>query len=273
MQSGQAWKMGHMGVISDYSDGTAQISFTLRDSSGEILARRAGERVFYAASTIKLAVAVAVIEEIEAGSLAWTQVVPATHTFVSATGASFSIADDPDEVDDEIPEVGTPMSVRQLLDAMIERSSNEATNMLLGLIGIPRVQRSCREHGMSSLHIERLIGDIAARNRGLPNEVTTDDLSKLMLEAVRGDWAARSDTEILRQALSRQRYATIASEVPRGMAWGSKSGFVDGIEHDVAFIGDPDSTDLRVLAVCSRGYAPDAAQEAIRAVAAALIGE
>lgn len=262
-----------MSVISDYSDGTPQISFTMRDSLGEILARRAGERLFYAASTIKLAVAMAVIEEIEAGHLAWEQTVPATHTFVSAAGGIFSLADDPDEADNEIPEVGTPMSVRELLDAMIDRSSNEATDMLLGLIGIPRVQRLCREQGMLRLHIERLIGDVAARDRGLPNEVTTDDLSMLMLEAVHSDWAGCGNIGILRRALSRQRYAVIAGELPQGMAWGSKSGSVDGIEHDVAFIGDPDSDDVRVLAVCTRGYAPNDAHEAIRAVAAALLGD
>ncbi|MCH4209345.1 serine hydrolase [Bifidobacterium sp.] len=262
-----------MSTASDYSDGTPQISFTLRDSAGNALARRAGERIFYAASTIKLAVAMAAIEEIGAGRLTWKQTVPATHTFESAAGGTFSLADDPEEADNEIPEAGTPMSVRELLDAMIDRSSNEATDMLLGLIGIPRVQRLCKEQGMHRLHIERLIGDIAARNRGLPNEVTTDDLSKLMLAAVHGDWSAHNDIEVLRQALSRQRYAVIASELPHGVAWGSKSGSVDGIEHDVAFVGDPDSADLRVLAVCTRGYAPDDAHEAIRAVAAAALGD
>lgn len=260
-----------MPLISDYSDGTAIISFTLRDAAGHVLASRNGDTVYYAASTIKLAVAMAVIEEVDAGNLSWEQTLPATHEFTSAKGGIFSLADDEEEVDTEFPTVGAPMSVRDLVEIMIDRSSNEATNMLLGLIGIPRVQHLCAEFGMKKLHIERLIGDLAARDSGTPNEVTTDELSSLMLEAVRGDWTSVENRTFLREALSRQRYDVIATELPAGTAWGSKSGSVDGIEHDAAYIYDPDSDDLLVLAICTRGYEEQPAQEAIRAVASAAL--
>lgn len=260
-----------MPLISDYSDGTAIISFTLRNADGDVLASRNGGTVYYAASTIKLAVAMAVIEEIDAGHVYWDQMLAATHEFMSARGGFFSLADDEDEVDTEFPPDGSPMSVRDLVEIMIDRSSNEATDMLLGLIGIQRVQRLCAEFGMDRLHIERLIGDLAARDSGTPNEVTTDELSKLMLAAVRGDWTSAENRAFLRGALSRQRYDMIATELPSGTVWGSKSGSVEGIEHDVAYIGDPDSPDLLVLAVCTRGYEEQPAHEAIRAVAAAAL--
>ncbi|WP_314688493.1 serine hydrolase, partial [uncultured Bifidobacterium sp.] len=227
-----------MPVISDYSDGVGSVSFTLRDSSGRVLASRGGDVVYYAASTIKLAVAMAVIEEVEAGGLAWDRMVPCTHSFTSARGGVFSLAEDPDEMDAELPPDGTPISVRDLLEAMIDRSSNEATNMLLGLMGIPRVQRLCREQGMRLLHIERQIGDLAARDSGQPNEVTSDELSLLMLRGAGRGWNVdRGDLAFLRGALSRQRFAVIADVLPAGVPRGSKSGSVTGIEHDVAFIG------------------------------------
>lgn len=260
-----------MPLISDYSDGTAIISFTLRDAEGNVLASRNGDTVYYAASTIKLAVAMAIIEEIDAGHITWEQELPATHEFVSAKGGTFSLADDEDDVDVEFPTVGDPMSVRTLVEIMIDRSSNEATNMLLSLIGIPRVQQLCAEFGMNRLHIERLIGDLAARDSGTPNEVTTDELSALLLKAVRSNWTSRENRDFLRSALSRQRYDVIATELPSGTIWGSKSGSVDGIEHDVAYIHNPDSNDLLVLAICTRGYEEQPAQEAIRAVAAAAM--
>ena len=93
--------------------------------------------------------------------------------------------------------------MRDLVEIMIDRSSNEATNMLVGLIGIPRVQRLCETCGMRRLHIERLIGDLAARDHGSPNEVTTDELSSLMLQAPTGSWARPDHPAVLRRAVSR----------------------------------------------------------------------
>lgn len=261
-----------MPVIGDYSDGMGSVSFTLRDSSGRILASRGGDVVYYAASTIKLAVAMSVIEEVEARALSWDRTVPSTHSFTSACGGVFSLADDPDEMDAELPVDGTPISVRDLLEAMIDRSSNEATDMLLGLVGIPRVQRLCHEQGMRLLHIERQIGDLAARDMGQPNEVTSDELSLLLLHAVGCGWdVKRGDIAFLRGALSRQRFSVIADVLPPGVPWGSKSGSVTGIEHDVAFIGDPDADGLLVLAVCTRGYEEQPAHETIRSVASAVL--
>ena len=260
-----------MAITGDYSYGQGDISFTLRGGNDEVLASYHGDSVYYAASTIKLAVAMAVIQEVEKGRLSWDRTVPTTHEFISARGGTFSLADDPDECDTELDPVGTPISVHDLVEVMIDRSSNDATDMLLGLIGIPRVQQLCRTQGMSQLHIERQIGDLAARDQGLPNEVTTDDLSDLMFKAVHGTWCSPQGRAFLRGALSRQRYAVISDVLPQGMPWGSKSGSVTGIEHDVAFIGDPDGDHLLTLAICTRGYEAQPAKEAIRAVASAAL--
>ncbi|MEE8738250.1 MAG: serine hydrolase [Bifidobacterium sp.] len=262
-----------MAIAGDYSFGIGEISFTLRNRQGDVLARRKGDTIYYAASTIKLAVAMAVIQEVEAGSLSWERTVPSTHTFTSTRGGTFSLSDDPEEVDHDLPEDGTPISVRDLVEIMIDRSSNEATNMLVGLVGIPRVQRLCETCGMRRLHIERLIGDLAARDHGSPNEVTTDELSSLMLQATTGSWARPDNRAFLRQALSRQHFPVIAQTLPVGIPWGSKSGSVTGIEHDVAFIGDPDSPQLLVLAICTRGYDEQSAYEVMHAVSQALLSD
>lgn len=260
-----------MPIVNEYSDGTGIVAYALRDADGTVVSRRNSDVRMYAASTIKLAVAMAVIKQVDAGSLSWDETIPATHEFESGVGGRFSLLDQDDEYDKLFPAVGTPMSIRDLLEIMIDRSSNEATDMLLERIGLAAVQELCRECDMSLLHIERLIGDIAARAQGRPNEVTADELSALMLQAVHGDWTSREHRDVLRGALSRQVYPVIADELPAGTYWGSKSGSVTGIEHDCAFIGDPDGDDLLVLAVCTRGYEERPAQEIIRTVADAVL--
>ncbi len=260
-----------MGIVGDYSNGTCDISFTLRGCDGTIISQRRGEQVFYAASTIKLAVAMAVIQQIERGALDWEDTVPSTHRFTSARGETFSLADDPDEVDMELPPDGTAISVRGLLDAMITRSSNEATNMLIGIIGLPMIQRLCHDCHMQRLHVERQIGDLAARDFGTPNEVTTNDLSSLMFQAVSGTWAGEEYRSQLCGLLRRQRFPVIGDVLPSTAVWGSKSGDVVGIEHDVAFIADVGRAGALTLAICTRGYEPQAAHEAMHALAEALL--
>ena len=55
--------------------------------------------------------------------------------------------------------------------------------------------------------------------------------------------------------------------MPDHVPHGSKSGWVDGIRHDVAFVGPP-GPDALVVAVCTRGYAETDAEELLRAFGA-----
>jgi len=76
---------------------------------------------------------------------------------------------------------------------------------------------------------------------------------------------------VMVDTLRGQEYPRIAEVLPAGTVWGSKSGWVPGIEHDVAFVGEPGSPDLRVLAVCTRGYPGRDGRREIHRVAASLL--
>jgi beta-lactamase class A len=65
--------------------------------------------------------------------------------------------------------------------------------------------------------------------------------------------------------LGRQDDRQLTALVPDGVPFGSKSGWVDGIRHDVAFVGAP-GQDTLVVAVCTRGYDPANAEEALKAI-------
>src|SRR5699024_12639770 len=60
-----------------------------------------------------------------------------------------------------------------------------------------------------------------------------------------------------------QRIPVIARALRDGVRWGSKSGWVDGYRHDVAFVGDPEGEDLRQMAVMTAGLAPQEADARI----------
>ncbi|WP_206538630.1 serine hydrolase [Bifidobacterium biavatii] len=246
------------------------MSFTLRDAEGNVLRSYHGDRRYYAASTMKLVVGLAVLRLVDAGAIRLDDVRPATHVYESAVGGTFGF--DPDDVDPGFPAEGEPITVRDLFEIMIDRSCNEATNMLIAMTGYDALAATCALCRLRDMHVDRMIGDVAAaKATGIRNEVTTDDLSSLMLQIVRGDHLSRESTLLFRGALSRQQYAVIGPILPAGTPWGSKSGWVDGINHDVAFVGAPDSASLRILSVCTGGYGESQAHEAIRAVTSAVL--
>ena len=248
------------------------ISIALTDASGRVLFARDAERPYYAASTMKLAVLLAATSAVAEGRLSLEQELPVSRTFTGADGTPFVL--EGDHVDPELPPPGTPMTLAGHLDAMVTRSSNEATNTVMELVGIPAVAQVATACGV---RVERLIGDPAAVGTGLTNEVTATALTTLMHAVTTGVVPGRPEpvprhlVDLHVDLLERQTIAPIGAALPKGVRWGSKSGEVDGIRHDVAFVGEPGTDAVHHLAVCTQGLGEAAADEAIAALTEALV--
>src|SRR5699024_9570275 len=230
------------------------VSHCLLDARAEVLDADGAERPYYAASTIKLHVLLAALREAAGGRLDLSRTVPATRTFIGTDGAPFTLGGD--HLDPTHPAEGQPVAVRDLLRRMIDRSSNEATDHVVELVGLDAVAATIRALGLRNTRVERLIGDAAALRDGATNETSAADLALTMRAAVTADGLAPG-------GLRRQRIPVIARALRDGVRWGSKSGWVDGYRHDVAFVGDPDGEDLRLLAVMTAGLAPQQADARI----------
>lgn len=310
------------------------IAWALVDADGTVLAEHESARPFYAASTIKLHVLLAALHAADTGDLELDSTIPATRTFRGVDGAVFTLGGD--HLDPTHPADGTPIPVRELLVRMIDRSSNEATNAVIDLVGLDAVEAVIEELGLRATRVERRIGDAAAIARGLTNETCAADLAETMRRIVRreagvpagpcskaglvaGELETTAEAETLAgpgttaetetfvepgtprgsaapwgpkaparepgpgllspasiglalDALRAQQMRVILDALPEGLDAGSKSGEVDGFRHDVAFIGDPRSADLRCLAVMTSGIALAAADDAIRRTARELLG-
>ena len=263
-----------MPVLSDYSDGTPDVAFCLLRPDGSAAAARGADAAFYSASTIKLAVLLTVLQAVDRGELALETVLPARSTFTSVLPDGGGFGFPGDEADPGMPAAGTPMSLAAVLDRMITVSSNEATNMAVELVGFGAVNRTLAGLGAASSHMQRYIGDLAALKAGLTHQVTAADLARTMHALVSGKALGVESTDFALGLLARQEFAWIAGGLAPDTVHGSKSGWVTGISHDVAFFA-PAGTALAapleeawVLAVCTRGYEPDAGREVIAAVAA-----
>ena len=248
------------------------LSHCLLDASGSVLSSADAERPYYAASTIKLHVMLAVLRAADRGDLDLESAMGATRTFTGSDGALFTLGGD--HLDPTHPADGEQVSVRELLQRMIDRSSNEATNHLVELGGLEAVTEAIARLGLRETRGERLIGDASALATGATNETSAADLARTMRTLVQHDGRAGSTTasvELARSVLRAQRIPVIGAALADGVDWGSKSGWVDGYRHDVAFVGDPDSAELRILAVMTAGLAPEAADERIAGLVCELL--
>ena len=278
------------------------LAYALADARGQLLAAERADHPFYAASTIKLHVLLAALQAADgtgAGEdgpgdeplLDLDQSVPATRTFLGADGKPFTLGGD--HLDATHPAERSPVTVRELLRRMIDRSSNEATDHVLTLIGLDAVAEAIAGLGLSGTRVERLIGDAAAIERDLTNETTPADLVATVRALVaprtgegrgadgRGTWLSPSSRELAREALAAQQIPIIATALRPGVPVGSKSGWVDGYRHDVAVIGDPGAPagqgsgagrqEARYLAVMTSGMGEAEADAAIRERVRALL--
>lgn len=265
------------------SDVPPLVSYALLDSVGETSREHDARREYYAASTIKLAVAAALLFAIEAGELSLEQTVASTHTFKSRIpgAAAFDLALDPAERDPGMPQDGASVSLGWCFERMITVSSNEATNLIIealgqpspgGVRGLQAVRETCERLGVPGVRVTRLICDTAAKEAGFTHAASALDLARLMFAITNGQALASSSRDHLRRLLEAQRIPIIAQALPEGVVWGSKSGWDEGIRHDVAFIGSPGSRDYRVLAICTEGYSAAGAEKIIHALAHAALG-
>jgi beta-lactamase class A len=256
-----------MSVISAYSDGVPFLSFLAVRADGIILASLNAHEPVYAASTTKLAVLVAAMREVDAGMLSLEQPVTVTDTFASRIPEAGRFSFDPDEKDLGLPPNGQTVSLGACLERMIRVSSNAATNLVVERIGMPAVTEALVSMGAESSSFERLISDHAARDAGFGHTTTAHDLVVIMNSIVTGALCSPAATDFMVEQLKNQAFPVIGSALAEGTTWGSKSGWVDGIHHDVAFVGEPGEPHSYVLAVCTRGFESEQAQAVIAAVA------
>lgn len=223
---------------------------------------------FYAASTIKLAVLIAVMRMVDDNSLVLEQKLSSQHEFLSSIPQAGLFVFEEDEVDVGMPPVGDEISLWDALDRMITVSSNETTNMAVNLTGLEAVNEALRVCQTSVSKMERLIGDHVAMDRGLTNEVSVRDLTRILSSIVNGLCASAESTDLMIELLRAQQLGVIGEAIP-SHEWGSKSGWVNGIRHDVAFFAPPGSgiSEGYILAVCTRGYEALPGTEAIQAIA------
>ncbi len=241
------------------------ISVTLR-SVDLVFAERDAMHQHYAASTMKVAVLVALLQARAAATISDQDSVLVQPRFPSAVGGTFDLQQADDQDDQTWSRRGSRLGLLELAEPMITRSSNIATDLIATRLGLAAIADFLDRAGLADgLSVQRLIGDSAAADAGLTNVATARGLAALVAGIAGARWLSPSDSQTALSILARQ---THRNGIPAGLppdTWSaSKGGWVAGVRHDVALVR-PAAAPPYVLAICTTSALPD--QDALTLIA------
>src|ERR1043166_7944669 len=125
---------------------------------------------FHAASTMKVPVMIELFRRIDAGGLSLDQGILLVNQFGSIVdGSPYSLNAGDDSDSSAYNRVGQRVTVRELIDRMITRSSNLATNALIELVDASRANATAHELGARDIHVLRGVEDNKAFRAGMNN--------------------------------------------------------------------------------------------------------
>src|SRR6266511_320479 len=194
---------------------------------------------FHAASTMKVPVMIQIFRDADAGLLRLDDSLGVHATFPSLLDRSPFDVDKADDSDSTLYlRLGGRASVRELLELMITRSSNLATNILIERVGAARAQASARTLGAWSIQVLRGVEDGKAYRAGLNNTTTARDLGMLLAAISNGKAASPASCREMLAILGRQQFKEgIPAGLPPGTLVYHKTGWVGQVVyHDAAIV-------------------------------------
>lgn len=204
--------------------------------------------VFHAASTMKLPVMMALHAPEHADLDAKVLVDNRFRSIVDGSEFQLARADDEDRWTFE--QLGKRVSVKKLIERMIVRSSNLATNLLIARADPATVTSLCRSLGANETQVLRGVEDSKAFAQGKNNVTSAHDLA-LLLEAIAEDRVRGA--RAMRDVLAQQEFNEgIPAALPKGTRVAHKTGSITRISHDAALVL-PKGEKGYVLVVLTRG--------------------
>ena len=243
-------------IIRDATADTAEVSVAFMDlGTGDSLLVDAHVRM-HAASTMKVPVMMELFRRAGAGEIRFDAPIAVRNSFVSiADGGAYQLSPDDDSDGELYRRIGQEVPMRELVERMITRSSNLATNILIAQARPERIAETMERIGARDMHVLRGVEDQAAYDAGMNNTTTAYALMRVM-RAVQdpsavGEPAARE----MQSILARQEFtAMIPAGLPAGTRVANKTGSITRISHDAAIVYPPGRAPY-VLVVLTRGFA------------------
>ncbi|WP_168190132.1 serine hydrolase [Caloramator sp. E03] len=128
-------------------------------------------------------------------------------------------------------------TMMDLITLMIIQSDNTATNVLIDILGMDKINAFIKSIECNSTILERKMMDLDVRKRGLENKTTSKDLTHFMELLYKGrivdEKSSKTMIDIMKHQLdsSMMRYF-----IPEEIEVANKTGELDGIDNDTGIV-------------------------------------
>jgi beta-lactamase class A len=201
-----------------------------------------GDRWFHSASTIKVAVLLALFGAIDAGRFTLDSRLHVRNRFLSLVDRTpFRVSPGRDADKDVHAAIGKTMRIGDLARHMIVTSSNLATNLLVDLVTVDQAQQMLARHGIRGVELARGVEDDKAFDANFNNRVTANGLVALfrVIHERRGvlhESAAEMLDILFQQAFRAGIPAGIPADVRAASRIANKTGEISVAAHDAGLV-------------------------------------
>ncbi len=210
--------------------GLKNAGVVLMDLNNGHVASVNGDKAFYPASVIKLPVMTEAFHQAANGKISMDQIITVKSENVVGTWQ-------PDGDNRPLLDTGTKVSVRKLVELMITRSDNTATNVLIDVLGRKNITNYMKMLGLNHIEVNRKLSvdsDSQATGR---NTMTSNDTAKLLtLIGTNKLINEKSSHEMLNILGGQLDNDKIPAGLPTGAKTFHKTGETSETCHDAAIV-------------------------------------
>ena len=227
--------------------------------------------VMHAASTMKVPVMMEVYRQVESGKLKLGQKILVKNEFTSIfDGSKYSQTKEDDSDQELYDQIGKKVALSFLLERMINRSSNLATNIIIEIVDAKNVMALMEKIGAKDMTVLRGVEDNKAYDAGMNNTTSARALALCLKAILDPKMFRESSRKQMFDILLSQKFKEIGESIQHtepGLQVASKDGFITGIQHDAAIIRDRNGNDT-ILVILTKGVQDEKqAEEFVRVLA------
>jgi beta-lactamase class A len=205
-----------------------------------------GDRWFHSASTIKVAVLLALFGAVDSGRFRLDSRLHVRNRFLSLVDREpFRVSPGRDADKEVHAAIGKTMRIGDLARHMIVTSSNLATNLLVDLIKVDQAQQMLARHGIRGVELARGVEDDKAFEANFNNRVTANGLVALFRVIHERSGVLQDSAREMLDILFQQEFrsgipAGIPPDVRPATRIANKTGEISMAAHDAGLVFLPD---------------------------------
>jgi len=211
--------------------------------------------MMHPASTMKIPVMMEVYRQAEAGLLSLNDRLEIRNSFTSiADGSSFSLEQADDSELTLYQRIGETENIRELTRLIIVRSSNLASNILMGKVGTTRVDEFIKKLGISDMSVIRGLEDKKAYRLGMNNSANARSSTHMLRLIAKGEIVSKQAcNEMIEVMLGQEFNESIPALLPKDVKVAHKTGWSDDFHHDIGIIFPPKRMPF-ILSLFTHGF-------------------